>query len=170
MAALFEITAEILEAYEKLVDSDGEVSAENEEALAALSQIEAGKLESFYWCIRKAETEEATAKAMAEQFAKKAKARAKAAEWMKEQVKAHLEATGQQKVTTASGNTFAVQKNGGKRPVVLTDGISVPERFIRTKIETSPDFDAIRSALDAEDPEAQKVAAYGEPGFHLRLR
>lgn len=173
MPALFEITDEILRAFDTLVDSDGEVSNENIEALETLSQVAADKLDSFYWCIRKAEVEEAAAKEQAERFLKKAKARKNAADWLKDQVKAHLEMTGQTKAVTPNGNTFAVQKNGGKRPVV-TMGVTPEEmpysRFVKVKTETSFNFDAIREALDAGDPEAKAFADYGEPGFHLRLR
>ncbi len=173
MPALFEITDDILEAYETLVDSDGEVSEENEGKLAALAAIQSEKLDSYFYVIRKAEMEEAAAKAMYEQWKKKADARRKAIDWLKNAVQTHLAATGTPKITTPNGNTFAVQKNGGKRPVVTLNVTPMELKgtpFARVKEEVSFDFDAIREALDRGDQDAAKFAAFGEPGFHLRLK
>ena len=170
MPALFEITQDILEAYETLVDSDGEVSTENEAALVTLSVIEAEKLDSFFYVIRKAEMEEAAAKAMYEQWRKKADARRKAIDWLKNAVQTHLTATGQTKATTPSGNTFAVQKNGGRPGIKIQDGISptdVDPKYTVVKVEFNND--AIREAMDRDEPDAS-FAYFAPVGSHLRLR
>ena len=170
MAQLFEITADILRAYETLVDSDGEVSEENAAALEALAKIEADKLDGYYFVIRKAEMEESAAKAQLDQWKKKADARRKFIEYMKARVLEHLQTTGQAKTVTPSGNTFSVQRNGGKRPIIwpetAIDLTQVPMEY--TKVVKSIDIDAVRR--DLEDGDELPFARLGEAGHHLRLR
>ena len=170
MPALFEITQDILEAYETLVDSDGELSLEAEGKIAAIAAIQNEKLDSYFYVIRKAEMEEAAAKAHAEQWQKKAAARRKAIEWLKNAVQTHLTATGAAKVTTPNGNTFAVQKNGGKKPIIwpetAIDLTQVPDAYV--KIVKTIDNDAVRTQLEAGVD--LSFAHLGESGSHLRLR
>jgi len=170
MPALFEITQDILEAYDTLVDSDGELSLEAEGKIAAIAAIQNEKLDSYFYVIRKAEMEEAAAKAHAEQWQKKAAARRKAIEWLKNAVQTHLVATGAAKVTTPNGNTFAVQKNGGKRPIIWREtAIDLPQLPIEyTKVVKSIDADAVRRDLEYGDE--LPFARLGEVGHHLRLR
>ena len=170
MPALFEITADILRAYETLVDSDGEVSEENAAALEALAKIEADKLDGYYFVIRKAEMEESAAKAQLDQWKKKADARRKFIEYMKARVLEHLQTTGQAKAVTPSGNTFAVQKNGGRPGIKIQDGISptdVDPKYTVVKVEFNND--AIREAMDRDEPDAS-FAYFAPVGSHLRLR
>ena len=170
MPALFEITQDILEAYETLVDSDGELSLEAEGKIAAIAAIQNEKLDSYFYVIRKAEMEEAAAKAHAEQWQKKAAARRKFIEYMKNAVQTHLTATGAAKVTTPNGNTFAVQKNGGRPGIKIQDGISptdVDPKYTVVKVEFNND--AIREAMDRDEPDAS-FAYFAPVGSHLRLR
>jgi len=167
---LFEITDEMLRALDTLVDSDGEITPESEAALAELQKVEASKLDGYFYAIKKLEMEAAAAQAQLDQWKKKAESRKKAIEWMKAAVKTHLETVGADKVVTNNGNTFAVQKNGGKRPIVYPGGeldpINLPEEYTVVKVEVNTE--KIRKELEAGIPLA--FAELAEAGTHLRLR
>jgi len=173
MSKLFEITDEILAAYDAIVDFDGELSEEMEAKLAAIQAVQAEKLDSFFYCIRKAEMEEAAAKAQMEQWKKKADARRKAIDWLKNAVQTHLVSTGSPKITTPNGNTFAVQKNGGLAPLVIDPTVKpheVAEQF--QKVQVMFDTDAIRKYIAelGKEEQGEFFAKLGEKGVHLRLR
>lgn len=65
--------------------------------------------------------------------------------------------------------TWAIQKNGGKRPVIMKEGyniLAIPERFQDWTVK--PDREQIREAL--ENGEELDFATLGERGESLRLR
>lgn len=65
--------------------------------------------------------------------------------------------------------TWSVQKNGGKRPVIMKEGyniLAIPERFQDWTVK--PDREQIREAL--ENGEELEFATLGERGESLRLR
>lgn len=66
--------------------------------------------------------------------------------------------------------TIAIQKNGGKLPLILKveDPEKLPEKFV--KIEKRIDTEAIRSALEIKDPDAANVAELGQAGESVRIR
>ena len=62
--------------------------------------------------------------------------------------------------------TIAIQKNGGKLPVVVdVETCYLPQELI--KVTEAPDLDAIRKALDAGEC---KYAHYAERGESLRIK
>ena len=63
--------------------------------------------------------------------------------------------------------SFAIQKNGGKAPVILdvNDTSELPDELVRIKEEA--DLEAIRALLDKGEC---KYAHYGERGESLRIR
>ncbi len=151
---LFAITDDMLrleELFERQEDGGlaaGELDEAMEKYLAGLELEEAVKLEGCAAVVRQWEMEEAAAKAEAELYAMKARARAARVAWMKNRVKAHLTKTGRRKVTTSTGRTITVQANGG-RPGLTIDPVTVellPSRFTETVVQ--PDRAAIRAALD----------------------
>ncbi len=168
MPALFNITQDMLAAYEQLVDTDGEISTDNQHALESLLLVESEKLESYYFLIRKAESEASAATAMAEQFKRQAECRSNLAARLKTAVMLHLQTTGQPKAVTDSGLTFAVQKNGGRKPLLVNENALevAPPEFV--KMVPTLDRDAVRTAL--ESGKELPFAAIGEAGFHLRLK
>lgn len=169
MAALFQITENLLRACDQLVDSDGEISPENAAALAELEAVADDKLGSYYWLIKKLDMEIAAVQAILDQRKKQLESRNNLKERLKAAVLAHMQATGQTKITV-DGNTFAVQKNGGKRPVQYAEAeidlSQIPDGYIKTV--RSVDTDAVRRDLEAG--EQLPFAALGEQGSHLRLR
>lgn len=66
--------------------------------------------------------------------------------------------------------TISIQKNGGKPPLELLveDPEKLPLEFV--KIVRQPDKDAIRAALESNDPKAEKIARIGMPGESVRIR
>lgn len=85
---------------------------------------------------------------------------------LKENLFAAMKETGKTKFKTDLFS-FAIQKNGGKAPVILdvNDTSELPDHLVRIKEE--PDLDAIRALLDAG---ACKYAHYGERGESLRIK
>ena len=89
-----------------------------------------------------------------------------------EKLKTHLYdvmvATGKKKFKTDLFN-FAIQKNGGKAPVILDikDTSELPDELVRIKEEA--DLEAIRELLDKNEGKC-KYAHYGERGESLRIK
>lgn len=89
-------------------------------------------------------------------------------EFLKTNVRGTMESMG---IKTVKGDrfTWAIQKNGGKRPVIMKEGyniLAIPERFQDWQVK--PDREQIREAL--ENGEALDFATLGERGESLRLR
>lgn len=65
--------------------------------------------------------------------------------------------------------SFAIQKNGGKAPVILDikDTSELPDELVRIKEEA--DLEAIRELLDKNEGKC-KYAHYGERGESLRIK
>lgn len=87
---------------------------------------------------------------------------------MKGAIKDAMEAIGKKKI---QGNkfTWTIAKNGGKRPVIMKEGVNIleiPERFQDWTVK--PDREQIREAL--ENGEELDFATLGERGESLRLR
>lgn len=171
--SLFDISDD-LRALALLMDEcDAELTRETSEALdewfAELSQGEAVKLDGYVGLIKQNEMEAAAAKAEAEQYAMKARARENRVRWLKERVKGYLEATGRTKVQTATNRTIAIQANGGVQKLSIAPGINpenVPAEF--QVVTVTFNNDRIREALDGAD---KPVWAKLEPrGTSLRIR
>lgn len=66
--------------------------------------------------------------------------------------------------------TIALQKNGGKPPLemIIEDLAKIPPKFLKNN--PSVDSEMLRFALEAKDPEAQKVARIKERGESVRIR
>lgn len=136
---------------------------------AELQQQEADKLENYCQYIRRLESEPAVAKAEAEQFTAKAKARENRVKWLKEKMKAYLEAANRKEAVTSAGRKVCVQPNGGAVPVIMSDAVPVqacPREYLRVKTEADPH--AIRVAL--ESGVVLPFAKLGERGTQLRIR
>lgn len=156
MAALYQITDDLIRLNDLLEELEGDLSrcGEMEPAVTAwLEQLEhdqAAKLDSYVGLLRTLEMEAAAARAEKEQWAAKERSRTARAEYLKARLLRHLEATGQAKVTTASGRVVSVVKNGGVAPMEIRPDVTVdalPSRFVRVVREV--DKAAVRAALEA---------------------
>ena len=174
MPTLYAIGEDLLALDALLEERDGDITDPDVAAAidawaAELTANLAVKLDSCVGYIRTLEMEEAAAKAEAEQWQHKAASRAKRRDLFKARVKSILEATGQTKVTTATGRVVAVQANGGNPPVIYADPLDpakVPDEYciVRRTIDNA----AVLAAL--KEGETLPFAHLGERGSHLRIR
>lgn len=174
MPTLFEIADDLLALVALCDERDGDIDdpdaiAAVEAWFAELEKNQVAKLDGYIGLIRTWEMEEASAKAEAERWAKKAQVRGNRIARLKARLKEYLVATGQDKVTTAAGRTVALQKNGGVLPIgpagwETTFSLDEYPQFAK-KV---PDTAAVRAALDngAKLP----FAEFGERGSHVRFR
>lgn len=166
MASLFQIGDDLM-AILSLIEDDGEVSDQLSTWFDEIQNGEAEKLDGYIGVIRTLESQEAVAKAEAEQFATKARARANKIKYLKETLKSHLERTGRNRATTKAGRDIRIQANGGA-PSLTVDAIPVedlPAEYVRTVTEINKE--AIKAALQAgkEVP----FARFEPKGTHLRI-
>lgn len=166
MASLFKIGDDLM-AILDLIEEDGEITDQLSKWFEEIQTGEAEKLDGYVGIIRTLESQEAVAKAEAEQFAAKAKARANKVKFLKERMKEHLERTGRTRVTTAAGRDIRIQPNGGA-PSMTVDVIpveDVPAEYVRTVTEINRD--AIKAALQL----GVKIpfARFEPKGTHLRI-
>lgn len=170
---LFDLSDDLRALAALMDECDAELTRETSEALdewfAELAADEARKLDGYVGLIKQNEMEAAAAKAEAEQYAMKARARENRVRWLKERVKGYLEATGRTKVTTATNRTIAIQANGGHAPILLPESLdpnTIPDEF--AIVRRTPDLDKIREHLTAGG--SLPFAALGDRGRHLRIR
>jgi hypothetical protein len=166
MATLFEI-GDDLKAMLNMIQDDGEIDTALSEWMDRLAEQEAEKLDAYVGLIRILEGEEAVAKAEAEQYTLKAKARANKVKQLKERIKDHLIDTQRDKVTTATGRVLKIQANGGAAtveidPIPLKD---VPFEFV--KVVREIDREAVREALSKG--EELTFARMLKKGCHIRI-
>jgi len=167
---LHEITADLIDLNTILDDCGGEIPPEAEGRLTAwmdaLGAEEGRKLDGFVGWIKELEMQAAAARAEIEQWLMKARVREKRAAWLRDRLKAHLEATGRTRVETERGRVLAIQSNGGAVPVVVDESADLPTEYARVTV--TPDVDAIRKALVAG--KELPFARLGERGTHLRVK
>lgn len=156
MKTLFEIGSD-MERIDALLDEcEGDLSKaesimpEVHSYLAQLDEDQAEKLEGYCLYLRKLETEEAAAKEEAERWQAKAKARLSRAEYLKANLKAHLERTGQKEVRTATGRVIALQASGGQPALQIDeDWRRTPAAAPYEVTRVEPNKAAIREALES---------------------
>lgn len=177
---LYAITADLHQLNDLLDDIEGDLSrlGEMEPAVTGwldlLGEEQAAKLDGFIHLIRTLQMEATAAKAEEEQWAAKRKARESRAKYLETKLLRHLEATGQTKVTTASGRVVSVVKNGGVAPVEINaaytpDDVEVPSDCVRIKREF--DKAMIRERLEAGGVGLPpNFATLGERGTSLRVK
>lgn len=171
---LFDITTDMLSLNNVLEDNDNqfddpEVQAGIARYLSDLLVARAEKLDGYVALIRHLDMERGAMESEAAAFAAKAASRKRRVEWLKECLKTALIATNTNKVSTPKGYTVSVQKNGGKKPLVMNEGItveSVPALYVKTRKEI--DTEAVRAAL--EDGTPLLFASLGEAGTHVRVK
>lgn len=153
---LYAITDDLIRLNDLLDEIEGDLSrlGEMEPAvtawLDAVAGEEAAKFDGYIGLFKEHDARAAAAKAEEEQWAAKRKAHEGRAAYLKLRLLRHLEATGQQKVTTASGRVVSVQRNGGVQPLEIkagTDVESLPGEYVRVVKEINKV--AVRQALEA---------------------
>lgn len=164
MAKLYELTADVMQLQE-LLENELEDEQMLLDTLEGVQWEYEFKLEQYGKVIRNLEADAEALKKEADRLTEKRRVINNNIDRLKQHMFDSMKATGTSKV---KGNilSVAIQKNGGKLPVILdVDTSELPDDLV--KIAESPDLDAIRKALDAGDCE---YAHYGERGESLRIK
>ena len=166
MATLFEIGDDLLRVLGTIQDG-GEVDPQLDEWFDRLAGQEAEKIDAYIGLLRMVDGEMTVAKAEAEQFLAKAKARENKGKQLRQRLKEHLERTGRDRITSAVGRVVRLQSNGGVPALKIAPEAVVPAPFMKTRTITEPDHDKIRQAL--LNGETLDFAALAPVGTHLRI-
>ena len=163
----------IAEMMERTNGDDAFLTAEDVEADTAFLEglrTEAGlKADGYAVLLKILDEEEASRRRLAKHFAEMADKTAKQIDSTKRYLIQRMQRCGMKRLE-GSAFSVSVQANGGKQPVQVFDGVTLPERFIRTNVETSPDNDKLRDALLSGDDEAKQYAELLPRGFHIVTR
>ena len=184
MKTLNEITEDLLKLnamLEESIDEHGEIKPEVADELAAWFDQSATersvKLDAYLGLIREKEMRAVAAKAQKEQWVKKQKSEEAGAEWLKKKLFDHLKLMGETKVVTAEGRTVAIQKNGGKVPVVVDmEAIESASKDTLKEWEACgwiilvPTGNKAEIAAALESGEMVPFAKLGERGESLRIK
>lgn len=163
---LYELTNDFLALQEMLEDPDAESDVINDTMEAIEGEIE-HKADGYAKIIRNMEGNVAAV----EQEQKRLQHRKNLLEGniklLKTRLQESMVATGKRKFKTDLFS-FAIQKNGGKAPVILDvkDTSELPDELVRIKEE--PDLDAIRQLIEKEG--SCKYGHLGERGESLRIK
>lgn len=164
MANLYELTADVLTLQEML-----EQPLDDEQILLDTLEGVQGeyeeKLEAYCKVIKNLETDAEAFKIEAQRLTDKRKTLENNIARLKKAMFDSMKITGIGKV---KGQLFtvAIQKNGGKLPVIVTADVSaLPDSCV--KVVKSPDLEAISKLIDSGNTD---YAYYGERGESLRIR
>lgn len=175
--SLFDISEDIRALHELLEESGGEVAAEDEAALddffAELGAAESEKIDGYCALIAELEAKAEIRSREADRISALAKTDSALASRLKTRLHDYLRFRNEQSFETLR---FKIrrQKNGGKRPVILSEyysqnPVELPEQFRR--VEFKPDLERLRENLEGKDTEeAGNYATLGDVGEHLRIK
>ena len=164
---LFQLTAEITDIVDDIVDADitgetAELDALHGE-LAALYDARSEKHEGYVHVIKNAEAAAEACKAEAEAFTARARALSNLAKSLKETLLLDLHLHGEKR--TDAGNFKIARQNGQKRVVVRIDPAELPADYQRITIDANKT--ALKRALtDGEAIEGVEL----ESTEHIRIR
>ena len=165
MASLYEITGDMLQIQMMMEDDslDKQILTDTMEAVEGEYEY---KLESYCKIIKNIESDLGGIEAEIQRLSDRKKILKGNIDKLKSSMFESMKAT---KTPKIKGQIFtiAIQKNGGKAPVILDvkDTSELPDELVRIKEE--PDLDAIRVLIDKGNC---KYAHYGERGESLRIK
>lgn len=160
---LYELTSDLLVLQEMLEDSvDDQCLLDTLEGVQGEYEI---KLEAYCKVIKNLEADMEALKSEAKRLTDKRKVLENNVDRLKKAMFDSMKATGTDKIKGALF-TVAIQRNGGKLPVIVdVDTSELPDELV--KITESPDLEAIGKLLEAGEC---KYAHYGERGESLRIK
>lgn len=163
MSRLYELTSDLLVLQEMLEDNiDDQCLLDTLEGVQGEYEI---KLESYCKVIKNLEADMDALKSEAKRLTDKRKVLENNVERLKKAMYDSMKATNTDKV---KGQLFtvAIQRNGGKLPVIVdVETSELPDELV--KITESPDLEAIAKLLEqGESP----LAHFGERGESLRIK
>lgn len=163
ISRLYELTSDLLVLQEMLEDSvDDQCLLDTLEGVQGEYEI---KLESYCKVIKNLEADMDALKAESDRLTAKRKVLENNVNRLKKAMFDSMKATNTDKV---KGQLFtvAIQKNGGKLPVILdVDTKDLPDELV--KIVESPDLEAIGKLLESGNC---KYAHFGERGESIRIK
>lgn len=164
MSKLYDLTADLL-ALQEMLESpldDEDVLKDTLEAVQGEYEI---KLEAYCKVIKNLEADAEALKTEAKRLTDKRKVLENNIDRLKKAMFDSMKATNTDKV---KGQLFtvAIQKNGGKLPVIVDVDVSeLPDELV--KVVESPDLEAIGKLLESGE---SMYAHYGERGESLRIK
>ena len=163
MANLYEITGDLLTLQAMLEDSvEDQVLLDTLDAVQGEYEI---KLESYCKVIKNLEADIEALKNEAKRLTDKRKLLENNIDRLKKAMFDSMKATGTTKVKSGVF-TVAIQKNGGKLPVIVdVETAYLPKELV--KVVESPDLEAIAKLIDSGNTQ---YAHYGERGESLRIK
>ena len=163
MAKLYELTSDLMTLQEMLEgDIDDQCLLDTLEAVQGEYEI---KLESYCKVIKNLEADMDALKAEAKRLTDKRKTLENNIDRLKKAMFDSMKATGTDKVK-GTLFTVAIQRNGGKLPVIVDVDVSeLPDELV--KVVESPDLDAIGKLLEQGE---SLYAHFGERGESLRIK
>ncbi len=167
---LYEITTELQELEQALIDSGGVITDEVEERHEALLQMEADKVEGYLAMIRKFEASEEAIKAERRRLQQAERSMREAAKSLKERLAEAMHRRGETLHDTKLGKV-RLQQSGRRRVVLDVPEDALPEGFKRVAVNA--DKQALQDALDSDDEhvrrEATRYAHFDAPTYYVRI-
>lgn len=163
---LYEITTELRQLEEALIESGGVIDEETEERFSELLEMEADKIEGYLAMIRKFEASEEAIKQERQRLQKAEQSMKNAAQSLKDRLAEAMRRRGEEVHETKLGKV-RLQEAPRRSVVVDAEEEELPERFRRVRV--TPDKRAIRKALEAGDEEAAALAHFDEPSYYVRI-
>lgn len=174
MSSLYELTQDLVALDKLLEETGGDVSegsggATLEQWLKTYEWQLGEKIDAYGRLAKNWEADVVAIKEEAGRLAARAAVVSNKIRRLKEMAKFAMETRGVRKLE-GTMFTIAIQKNGGKPPMVMIveDIAKIPDKFV--KRTPSVDGEALRAALEAKDPDAEKVARIDKPGESVRIR
>lgn len=166
MASLYELTSEFLQLQQMLEDPEIDPQIVTDTMEAVEGELEF-KADGYARIIRNMEGTITAIKAEQERLSGKKSVLEASIKRLKENLQNSMVATGKLKFKTDLFS-FAIQKNGGKAPVIMdvADTSELPDDLVRIKEE--PDLDAIRAVIERDG--SCKYAHLGDRGESLRIK
>ena len=164
MSSLYEVTGNIL-VLQELLENPLDDEDILKDTLEAVQGEYEQKIEGYCKVIRNIETDIEAFKIEAKRLTEKAKMLEKNRDRLKKAMFDSMKATNTNKV---KGQIFtvAIQKNGGKLPVIVdVETAYLPKELV--KVVESPDLEAIAKLIDSGNTQ---YAHYGERGESLRIK
>ena len=163
---LYELTADFLELQAMLEDPEAETQAITDTMDAIEGEIE-WKADGYARVIKNMQGSITAIIAEQDRLQAKKNLLESGVKRLKDNLQAAMIATGKTKFKTDLFS-FAIQKNGGKLPVIMDvkDTSELPDELVRIKEE--PDMDAIRKLIEKDG--SCKYAHLGERGESLRIK
>ncbi len=163
MDSLYDLTNDYLTLMEYADSTDPDDEQVFIDTLEGLMGAVEAKVDSYAAVMSHMEAHEALLKKEIDRLTEKMTAIENNRKRMKDSLYAAMVAMDKRKITTDL-HTFAIQKNGGKQPLIISG--EVPDKF--QKVIYEPDKNLIRKAL--EDGEKLDFAFLEERGEHLVIK